>query len=123
MIYLEILPGFIVYLVVFGAITLIARYSRDGKPFFPFLWRSLLASGLAVLGANALLWVVVVSVGSYLTFTDSAEQVIQIGPLPAAFEWILHPLPVSVLGCLAGLAIGFAWALHARRSLGRRLAV
>jgi len=115
MLYLEVLPAFILYLLAFGAAALIAGLTRAGKPLFPYVWRALLASTAGVLIADALLWAIVVAVGSVLTATNSSAQVRQVVGLLAPLGPILQPIPASLFGAIAGIVFGVAWARHAGR--------
>jgi hypothetical protein len=110
MLYLDVLPAFTLYLLAFGAATLIAGHTRVGKPLFPCLWRALLASAAGVLIANALLWAIVATVGYILTATHASDQVGQVVGLPAALGVILRPIPASLFGAIAGIVFGVAWS-------------
>jgi hypothetical protein len=109
MLYLDVLPAFILYLLAFGAATLIAGHTRAGKPLFPYLWRALIASIAGVLIADAMLWAIVVSAGSLLTATGASEQARQVVGVLAPLGTIFQPVPASLIGVLAGIVIGVAW--------------
>jgi hypothetical protein len=113
MIYVDVLPAFIVYLVVFGGGTLLARITHTGRPAVPYLWRVLVASTVGILSANALLWIIVVTVGSILTVMDPSDLARPI--VPPVLELLLHPMPASLIGCIAGIASGVVWGYLASR--------
>jgi hypothetical protein len=115
MLYLEVLPAFILYLLAFGAATLMAGLTRAGKPLFPYLWRALIASTSSVLIADALLWAIVVAVGSVLTAMNASDQVSQVAGVFAPLGPILQPIPTSLFGAIAGIVFGVAWTRYAGR--------
>jgi hypothetical protein len=117
MLYLEVLPAFILYLLALGAATLIAGHTRAGKPLFPYLWRSLLVSTAGVLAADVFLWAIVFAAGSVLTATNASAQARQIVGVLAPLGPILQPIPISLFGATAGIVFGVAWARHAGRQV------
>lgn len=113
MLYLEVLPAFILYLFLFGAATLLARHTRAGKPLSPYLWRTLLVSVVGVLTANALLWAIVVSAGSVLTARPASDHFRQMVYSLTPLGPFLQPIPASLFGAVAGVIIGVVWARRA----------
>ncbi len=116
MIYLEVLPVFVVILAAMGGVTLLARMAPAGRPYFPYAWRALVASTVGILSANVALWGIVVTVGSVLTVMDPSNQFHV--ALPSALEALLHPHPASLAGGILGCAFGISWAYFANRRAG-----
>ena len=116
MIYLDVVPALISYLALLGGITLFSRFTRIGRPLFPILWRSLVASSAGILSANVVLWTMTVTIGSILTAVDPSGQVHL--TLPRLLDQLVHPIPMSLVGCAIGVALGMAWACFAGRQPG-----
>jgi hypothetical protein len=116
MMYLEVLPWLFVYLFGMGIAAVLARRIRSGKTLSTYLWRGMVGSLLGVLVADLGLWSIVAGIGGYLTYLDPSDVVHGTFHLPAALEIILRPIPVALVGGLAGLAAGLLWA----RSTGNR---
>jgi len=113
MIFLDVLPALIVYLVIFAGGTLLAHITRAGKPMFPYLWRALITSTVGIMSANAVLWMIVATVGSILTLMNPSDVPHQI--VPTVIEFFLHSIPASLVGCIVGIATGVAWGYLASR--------
>jgi len=115
MLYLEVLPVFVLYLLALGGVTLIAGLTPAGKPLYPYLWRALLASTVGVFIADALLWSIVVAAGGLLTATNASAQARQLVRVLSPLGPILHPLPTSLIGASAGIALAVIWTIRAIR--------
>lgn len=116
MIYLDVLPLFIIYLAFVGGVTLVSRFTRAGRPFFPILWRGLIASSAGILSANVLLWTITVTIGGILTAVDPSDQIHL--SVPRLLDQLLRPIPISQVGCAIGIALGTVWANLAKRQSG-----
>ena len=109
MLYLEVVPILVLYILTLGAVALATGLTQAGKPLYPYMWRVLVASTAGVLIADALLWSVVVAAGGLLTATNASDQARQAIGILAPFGPILRPLPSSLIGAAAGIAFGVIW--------------
>jgi hypothetical protein len=114
MLYLDVLPAFVLYLLTLGAVTLVAGLTRTGKALFPYLWRVLLSSAIGVLIAGALLSSIVIAAGGLLTATNASAQARQVVGVLSPLGSILQPLPASLVGASAGIAFGVIWTARAK---------
>lgn len=120
MIYLDVLPAILVYLALLGFVTVAVRSTSADMQFFPYLWRTLVASTAGIRVANLMYWSLNVSVGIFLLVIYRSNQVPP--AVPQFLARLLQPMPASLLGCTVGGLISIAWAYLAMKSPGKPLA-
>jgi len=119
MTYFFILPAFLVYLLIFGAMLLVSAFVQPAKPLFAYVWRALLASILGFFVANFSLWVIVLAVAKTLDVTNPSDQIRELLGVPAGLALLLGPIPVSLIGIIAGFVFGVIWAFYVKRKSKR----